>query len=93
MNHRKISNIITFNHLFKLSLGHIHSDYVIQFLSDRYTRLPCLEYLDIEYEALATATNNFTNDTIRLNCAKIKFVVIDEPFVRSQNFDSYFPSL
>jgi hypothetical protein len=87
------STFITFNHLFKLNLSNAHTDYVIQFLSDRNTHLPSLTNLEIEYEKLATVTNNFTNNATRLNCAKIKSLVIDGTFVRPQNFHSYFPSL
>jgi hypothetical protein len=56
--------LITFNHLFKLKVYsvHVHSDYVIQFLSDKNTRLPCLTNLIIQYETLVTVTNNFTTD-------------------------------
>jgi hypothetical protein len=87
------STLITFNHLFKLNLIHVHKDYVTQFLDDRNTRVPCLTDLLIEYETLATVTNYFTNDATRLNCAQIKSLIIYDLFVRPQNFDSYFPSL
>jgi len=86
------STLITFNHLFELNLIHAHTDYVVQFLSDRNTRLPYLTNLKIEYETLATATKNFTNDATRLNCAKIKPLFVNESFLRPQNFDLYFPS-
>ncbi|CAF1159786.1 unnamed protein product, partial [Rotaria sordida] len=98
-NHRQInehhhsSTLITFNYLFKLHLYAVHKDYVIQFLSDKNTRLPCLTNLIIEYKTLVAVTNNFTNDATRLNCSKIKYLVTYEPFVRSQNFVAYFPSL
>jgi hypothetical protein len=87
------STLITFNHLFKLELMSVHPDYVIQFLSDKNTRLPCLTNLIIQYETLVTTTNNFTNDTKRLNCAKIKFLNTYRLFVGTENFHSYFPSL
>ena len=86
-----LSTLITFNHLFHLNVINAHSDYVIQFLSDRNTRLPCLSELLIEYETLTTVTNNFTNDALRLNCAKIKSLYTCDPLVRPQNFYSYFP--
>jgi hypothetical protein len=87
------SALITFNHLLKLNLIHVHEDYVTQFLSERNTRLPCLTNLKIRYDTLAGVTNNFTNDETRLNCAKIKSLYACDLTVRSQNFDSYFPSL
>jgi hypothetical protein len=87
------STLITFNHLFKLILNKAHDDYLIQFLSHRNTRLPCLTTLQIGYKTLTTVTENFTNHATRLNCTKIKSLITNQPFVRSQNFDSYFPSL
>ncbi len=87
------STLIAFNHLCTLNLHTVHPDYAIQLLSDKNTRLPALKNLQIEYKTLETVTNDFTNDTIRLNCAKIKSLVIDVHVGRSPNFDSYFPSL
>jgi hypothetical protein len=65
------STLITFNHLFQLDLFNVHLDYVIQFLSDKNTRLPCLTNLIIEYNALIFVADNFTNDATRLNCNQI----------------------
>ncbi|CAF2919463.1 unnamed protein product [Rotaria sp. Silwood2] len=87
------STLITFNRLLTLDIFNVHNDYVIQFLSDKITRLPCLTNLIIDYETLTNVTNYFTNDTTRLNCAKIKSLVTFELFVPPQNFHSYFPSL
>jgi hypothetical protein len=61
------STLITFNHLFELNVMYAHSDYVIQFVCERNTRLPCLTNLQIDYKTLATVTKNFTNDATRLN--------------------------
>ncbi|CAF1424026.1 unnamed protein product [Rotaria sordida] len=87
------STLITFNHLFELDLFCVHNDYVIQFLSDKNTRLPCLTNLIIRYETLLIVTNNFTNNATRLNCSKIKSLVTHKLFVGSQDYHSYFPSL
>ncbi|CAF2933740.1 unnamed protein product [Rotaria sp. Silwood2] len=87
------STLITFNYLFKLNLTSAHNDYATLFLSHRSTCLPRLTNLKIRYNTLATMTNNFTNDETRLNCAKIKSLYVSDLTVRSQNFDSYFPSL
>jgi hypothetical protein len=38
-------------------------------------------------------THNFTNDATRLTCAKLTSLKTDEPFVRPENFDQYFPLL
>ncbi|CAF1453800.1 unnamed protein product [Adineta steineri] len=88
-----LSTLITFNHLFELDIYCVHNDYVIQFLSDKYTRLPCLTNLIVKYEKLLTVTNNFTNDAARLNCSKIKSLVTYRLFAGSQDYYSYFPSL
>jgi hypothetical protein len=85
--------LIIFNHLFELNLGYVNSDYVKQFLSDKSTRLPCLTNLKIDYQKLVTITNNFTNDTARLNCAKIKYLETYPQVTETENFSSYFPSL
>ncbi|CAF4129116.1 unnamed protein product [Rotaria sordida] len=87
------SILIIFNHLLTLDLSNAHNDYVIQFLSERITCLRCLSHLIIKYETLTTVTNYFTNDSTRFNCSKIKSLGICGPFVRSQNFNSYFPFL
>ncbi|CAF1457214.1 unnamed protein product [Rotaria sordida] len=87
------STLITFNHLLTLDILSVHDDYVIQFLSDKITRLPCLTNLLIKYKKLTRITNYFTNDTARLNCAKIKSLITFELLVPPQNFHSYFPSL
>ncbi|CAF2728381.1 unnamed protein product [Rotaria sp. Silwood2] len=87
------STLITFNYLFKLNLTSADNDYATLFLSHRSTCLPRLTNLKIRYNTLATMTNNFTNDETRLNCAKIKSLYVSDLTVRSQNFDSYFPSL
>ncbi len=91
--HHHSSTLITFNHLFELHLYCAHRDYVIQFLSDKNTRLPCLTNLIVGYKTLVTVTNNFTNDATRLNCSKIKSLITHQLIVPSQNFVSYFPSL
>ncbi|CAF4294751.1 unnamed protein product, partial [Rotaria sordida] len=36
-------------------------------------------------------TNNFTNDAARLNCSQLRHITILEPYVRPENFHSYFP--
>ncbi|CAF1364261.1 unnamed protein product [Rotaria sordida] len=71
----------------------VHIDYVEQFLFETNTRLPQLKNLDIKYELLAIVTDNFTNNAARLNCSQLQNLIINEPFVRPENFHSYFPSL
>ena len=65
----------------------------MEFLSNEHIALPCLASLSIMYQALETATNNFTNNQARRICSRLTELVIHEPFVRSKNFHSYFPLL
>ncbi|CAF4798988.1 unnamed protein product, partial [Rotaria sp. Silwood2] len=82
-----------FSHIVKLHLDLKHIDYVEQFLYERNAHLPRLLSLQIQYEILSILTNNLTNDSARVHCAKIQCLVIKEPFVCPQNFHSYFPLL
>ncbi|UJR27137.1 hypothetical protein I4U23_008436 [Adineta vaga] len=88
-----VSGSIIFNHVFSLTLTRVHRDYMIQFLSQRNTCLPCLTHLHIDYKILMTVTNNFTNDEELLNCTKVKVLSAwNLSFHRSQKFELYFPS-
>ncbi|CAF2590849.1 unnamed protein product [Rotaria sp. Silwood2] len=90
---RYLLPFITFSHIVKLHLNLKHIDYVEQFLYERNAHLPRLLSLQIQYETLSILTNNLTNDSARVHCAKIQCLVIKEPFVCPQNFHSYFPLL
>ncbi len=89
--HSSILNI--FPHLILLNLFRAHTDYAEEFLYDKNTYMPRLLNLSIEYKSLVTVTNNFNNDAARLNCAKLTRLDLDEPFVRPENFNQYFPLL
>ena len=82
--------LITFSHLLVLSLPGAHTDYVREFLYNENIALPRLTSLSITYEALATVTNNFTNNEARRVCSRITEILICEPFVRPNNFHLYF---
>ncbi|CAF4756005.1 unnamed protein product, partial [Rotaria sp. Silwood2] len=77
----------------ELNLIFAHIDYVEEFLLETNIRLPRLTILGIKYESLAMVTNNFTNDAARFNCSQLQYIMIPEPFVRPENFHSYFPLL
>ncbi|CAF1247349.1 unnamed protein product, partial [Rotaria sordida] len=91
------SSIIEYSHLVELSFSctSAHIDYVEQFLCSLNTRLPCLSKLHVEYEHLVTVTKNFTRNTTRMNCAKLKHINFRRKrgIVRSKDFDLYFPLL
>jgi hypothetical protein len=84
--------LIVFPHLILLNLVKAHVDYAEQLLDDQNSHLPALLDLCIEYKSLATITNNFTNDAICRNCAKIKKLHTNS-FLPPKNFHQYFPSL
>jgi hypothetical protein len=86
------SILIIFPHLILLNLVKAHVDYAEQLLYDKNTHLPALLDLCIEYKSLVMITNNFTNDAICRNCAKIKKIHASS-FSRPNNFQKYFPLL
>ena len=92
-NYLKQLPITIFNRLSNLHLSHLHIDYIEQFLFNRYTHLPCLCQLEIDYEELNTLTNSFTNDPTQFNFSHIRRLMTNEAFARSQNFSKFFPSL
>jgi len=92
---KEASSIIEYSHLVELIFSDVHIDYVEQFLSSLNTRLPCLNKLHVRYEHLISVTNNFTRNSTRINCAKLKRIIFDEVIhsVQSRDFYLYFPSL
>ncbi|CAF0933832.1 unnamed protein product [Adineta steineri] len=91
----EVSSIIEFSHLVELKFISAHIDYVEQFLPDMKTRLPSLIKLIIRYEHLATITENFTRNSTRINCAKLKSIEFHDetPMIHSKDFYLYFPLL
>jgi hypothetical protein len=88
--HSSIS--IIFPHLILLNLAEAHFDYAEQLLYDKNTHLPALLDLCIEYKSLKSITNNFTNDAICYNCAKLKRLSGDSRLL-TKECCLYFPSL
>jgi hypothetical protein len=85
--------IIYFPRLMKITLINAHIDYVHQFLRHTNSHVPCFSSLEIKYEQLVIATNNFTSDLTRVNCAQLKKLVIREEIVYPKQFYLYFPLL
>ncbi|CAF4495655.1 unnamed protein product [Rotaria sp. Silwood2] len=85
--------IAEYPHLTVLDLRNAHFDYVEQFLNETKTYLPCLTELTVFYTNLRIATENFTREETRRNCAKVKQLFIVIPLVHSKDFYLYFPSL
>lgn len=92
-NNSKQFPIVTFNRLTVLNVRLLHIDYTERFLCNQYTHLPCLRQLDIKYEQLITLTNNFTKDSTQFNCLQVERLIMDQCFVRSKNFATFFPLL
>jgi hypothetical protein len=93
VNDKKISPKISYLQLIRLRFTHAHIDYVNQFLRHTNAYVPCLDILKMEYEQLATVTNNFTSDSTRINCGQLKQLLFNELIVYPENFYLYFPLL
>ncbi|CAF3363887.1 unnamed protein product [Rotaria socialis] len=91
----EVSSVIEYSRLAELGCIHVHIDYVEQFLSNVNTCLPCLRKLHAQYEHLVTVTENFTRNTTRMNCVKLKHITSDDnvAMARSKDFYLYFPLL
>ncbi|CAF3158465.1 unnamed protein product [Rotaria sp. Silwood2] len=87
-NDNQLYSIIKYPYLISLRLVTVHIDYIDQFLNERKTHLPCLTELTVNYNNLLIVTENFTRDTIRLNCMKIKKLNVGERIEHTK--DLYF---
>jgi hypothetical protein len=92
-NNEKRFSIIEFSRLSQLNLRDAHFDYVEQFLLHTNTYLPCLNQLEIQYEHLVNLTENFKNNAPKVNCAKLKRLLLDKEITYSIDFYLYFPLL
>ncbi|CAF3387836.1 unnamed protein product [Rotaria sp. Silwood2] len=92
-NDNQLYSIVEYPYLISLRIWLAHIDYVEQFLNETKTHLPHLTKLKVDYDQLAVVTNNFTRDTTRLNCAKVKQLIIEKTLVHSKDFYVYFPLL
>ena len=88
-----LRSVIQYPCLMSLCLEFSHIDYVEQFLNETKTHLPRLIELTVRYDRLAIVTENFTRDTTRLNCCKVKKLIIKETLVHSKDYYDYFPLL
>jgi hypothetical protein len=89
----KSYSIIEYSHLISLDIMHVNIDYVEQFLLETKTHLPHLTELKVNYEQLIVVTRNFTKDTTRHNCSKVKRLIIGERNLFSKEVYQYFPSV
>ncbi|CAF1294898.1 unnamed protein product [Rotaria sordida] len=92
--HKQTSSIIEYPHLMYLSLNRVYVDYIKQFLFESNTYLPYLNKLSVQYQDLIDAIENFTNNAEKVNCAKLKYIILfSKPSMYPENFHDYFPSL
>ncbi len=86
-------SVVEYPHMTTLDIMYAHIDYVEQLLHESKTHLPRLVELKIKYDRLRTVTENFTRDATRVNCIKIKRLIIEETVVHPKDFYLYFPLL
>jgi hypothetical protein len=84
-------SVIKYPHLTDLTLNLVHDDYVEQFLIDTITWLPNTVDLVIGYEQLKRVTHNFTRNTTRINCSKLKYLRSDDFNKIPKYVKDYFP--
>jgi hypothetical protein len=92
-NDNQLYSIVQYPYLTSLDISISHIDYVEHFLNATKALLPRLTKLEVDYDQLIIVTENFTKDTTRLNCAKVKQLIIEETLVHSKDFYVYFPLL
>ncbi|CAF3001057.1 unnamed protein product [Rotaria sp. Silwood2] len=92
-NDNQMHSIAEYHHLTSLSVRYCHIDYVEQFLNETKTHLPRLTELIVDYNQLTIVTENFTRNTTRLNCAKVKQLIIIKALAHSKDLYDYFPVL
>jgi hypothetical protein len=83
-------SIIEYSHLLLLNLINVYDDYVVQFLDDKKTYLPSIFRLAIDSESLKRVIHNFTTDTMRVNCDKIKELCILDTVEEYERLKNYF---
>ena len=93
LDDNQVNLVVEYPHLIWLQLVYTHIDYVEQFLNETKTHLPRLAKLTIDYDQLASTTENFTRETTRLNCARVKRLFIEKTLAFPKDFFPYFPLL
>jgi hypothetical protein len=89
----QLYSVVEYPHLISVSLSNAYCDYIDQFLNERKTHLPRLTELKVEYDQLRFVTENFTRETTRRNCARVKQLIVNKILVHSKDFYDYFPLL
>ena len=87
------NSFVEYPYLRRLDVSRAHIIYIEQLLHYSTTHLPRLTELQIKYDCLKIVTNDFTRDTTRMNCCKIKILECSQTIEHSDEFTRYFPSL
>ncbi|CAF1375581.1 unnamed protein product [Rotaria sordida] len=91
-NNKQQYSIIEYPHLTKLAIVQSHENYLEQFLNNSKMYLSNNIYLFVDYNSLQRVTDNFTSDTTRMNCTKIKCLNINiQPELSLDLIKDYFP--
>jgi hypothetical protein len=90
-NHDQTVPIIQCPRITLLDLYRVHDDYIEQFLVDTNTCLPDTIYLIINYKSLERVTHNFTRNSTRINCAKLRSLGISVKHPIPGCVKDYFP--
>jgi hypothetical protein len=69
-------SIIEYLHITVLDLVQTHDNYVEQFLNNAKSCLRNNIHLHVDYNTLKRVTKNFTSDVTRINCSKIKWLIL-----------------
>ena len=84
--------VIYYSFLQILRLVNVHDDYIEQFLLNMKTSFQQKIALTIKYESLQRVTENFTRNSMRVNCSKIHVLdLLGKPCVNS--LQEYFPNV
>ena len=84
-------SIIEYLHIILLDLIQAHDNYVEQFLNNAKCCLINDIYLHVDYNTLQRVTENFTNDVTRMNCSKIKWLILYDKPELCPGLKDYFP--
>ena len=83
--------LIKYLHLHKLDLFDVHEDYLHLFLDHTKIFFPNSISLRVDYPELKRVTDHFTQDRMRINCAKVIQLSVFGKLQISEDFKCYFP--
>jgi hypothetical protein len=90
LNSDQSLDVIKYSYLYELYLIPAHDDYIEQFLFDTKTDFQNDIILYIKYDSLERVTHNFTTDSTRRNCAKVKSLHLNYRAKYSTSLQEYF---